>query len=164
MSDTDRPNLSANKAEWVDHVRRLDPNGNQGDPENMTKDELIALADQLEAQDPAGQTAPQDPGTAGTDQAGETRTATQTGSGDAADDTGTAARTAGSDYDTVTAGPGGQDQPARTSTQRSETTSAVTDRAPEEAGRLAQQQTPPASARVMGLPDSPSAAETGTGH
>lgn len=163
MSDTDRPNLSAHKAEWVDHVRRLDPNGNQGDPEDMTKDELIALADQLEAQN-SGQTAQQDPGTAGTDQAGETRTATRTGSGDAATDTGTAGRPAGSGYDTVTAGPTGQDQPARTSTQRSETTSAVTDRAPEEAAGLAQQQTPPTSARVMGLPDSPSAAETGTGH
>jgi hypothetical protein len=55
------------------------------------------------------------------------------------------------------------DVPARTSGQRSATTSAVTDRTPEEAELLAGEQTPATSERVMGLPDSPSAAETGTG-
>lgn len=153
MNDTARPNNSAHKADWVKYVRGLDPHGNQGDPESLTKDDLIALADDLEAQAPGSRTE-----TAGTADAGETRTATRTGSGDAGTDTGGTA----SEYDTQVAGPTGQ--PTRTSTQRSATTSAVTDRAPEDAAQLAGEQTPAASERVMGLPDSPSAAETGTGH
>lgn len=58
----------------------------------------------------------------------------------------------------------GANLPARTPTQRSATTSAVTDRPPEEAARLAGEQTPPTSGRIMGLPDSPKAGETGQGH
>lgn len=56
------------------------------------------------------------------------------------------------------------DIPARASHQRSVTTSAVTDRAPEDAERLAGEQTPATSERIMGLPDSPKAGETGQGH
>jgi hypothetical protein len=179
MSDTaSRPNQSDLKADWVDYVRSLDPHGNQGDPESMTKDELTALADQLEEQGTGAETdsdtldggtpadANDETATAGTPEAGETRTAEATGSGDAGTDTGPWAST--SDYDTQTAGPSSQPtdagQPQRTSTQRSETTSAVTDRAPEEAERLAGEQTPAASERIMGLPDSPRAGETGQGH
>lgn len=159
MSDTARPNVSDLKADWVDYVRSLDPFGNQGDPEAMTKDDLIALADDLETADPADGNST-DTETAGTDEAGETRTATETGSADT--DTDTDGGGVASGYDTPTAGP--SDLPSRTSTSRSATTSAVTDRAPEDAAGLADQQTPSASERVMGLPDSPTAAETGTGH
>jgi hypothetical protein len=56
------------------------------------------------------------------------------------------------------------DVPARTSGQRSATTSAVIDRTPEAAELLAGEQTPATSERIMGLPDSPKAGETGQGH
>lgn len=46
----ERPAQSARKSEWVDYVRALDPFGNQGDPESLTKDQLMELADQLAPQ------------------------------------------------------------------------------------------------------------------
>lgn len=91
-----------------------------------------------------------DGGTAGTSEAGETRTAQRTGN------------PGRSEYDTQTAGP--DQQPQRTSGQRSATTSGDVERGPDEAARMADEQTPATSERIMGLPDSPKAGETGQGH
>jgi hypothetical protein len=162
-TSSSRPHQSDRKADWADYVRSLDPHGNQGDPDSMTKDDLIGLAEELEAQagagpaaDPAPTAAPEP---AGTPAAGETRTAQRVGTGNVTQAPGGAISPDLGGYHTEAAAP-----PARASHQRSATTSAVTDRAPETAEILAGEQTPATSERIMGLPDSPKAAETGQGH
>lgn len=63
-------------------------------------------------------------------------------------------------YDTsVPAGP-----PQRAARQRSETRPGNPTARPEDAAVIADRVTPSTSERVMGLPGSPSAAETGTGY